>query len=85
MAQTTTIVVEPAIVIGGVPFFFLDTIAAAFGCDRRCLINACRDGHFSGRKIGVQYVVTGEEFQRFVNGDNFSFKPRPARQPKADS
>lgn len=58
----------------------LDDISIALCTTKSILINLCREGRFKGRRIGTKYLVTAEEFKKYIETDNFAFTKRTRRR-----
>lgn len=55
-------------------------VAASLGISEKRVREYCRAGRL-GRKVGRQWIITKEEFERFVRDD---YTGEPGRPPKVE-
>ena len=66
--------------LGNTEYYTVRSISAAFGVPPYHIINIVRSGELNGRRLNKEYIISGEDFKKWVETGNFEYKPRKSRK-----
>lgn len=74
---------EVAVRIGGRDYFNVHELACALRIPGDAILRDVRKEVLPGRKVGKAYIITADDFYRYIRSDHFTYTPRN-RACKAD-